>query len=168
MDLKNLRYDAEMILKERSAVDEFKYSAAKFIIEKTDPLTIKESGWNEKEHHLAGATNRVGEDVVMLRDRDFGSSGGYLIACVDGDYNPDALTPNGKKYEVREVTSDLSTEQIDELPVGSVVAAPGCRPFVKITSESWMSSTQVLTSSLLADYENVTLLRYGWGDEEED
>ena len=168
MDEKTLRREAEEVIKDKLIVDKFTFAAAKFVIENTRPLTIKESGWIDEEHHLTGATNRVGNDVVMLRSRDFGSPHGYLIVCVDGDYDPDALTPNGKKYEVKEIVPGLSSEQLEALPIGSIVGVPGLEGYTKTISREWTGRFEQLSSKALAECGNVSLLRRGWGDEKED
>lgn len=72
-----------------------------------DLPTMEGVKWSDEEHHLSGAEDYDGNEVIMLREID-----GAIQAC-DADQlgvtfapvmeHPKNLTPNGKKYELREV-----------------------------------------------------------------
>lgn len=102
-------------------------AAAEHILATTAPLTMADVDWNDEKHYLAGATTLDGEEVVMmwpeLSDRDY-------IGTAQGTWSRNQLTPNGKRYELREVGEPeqpehpkmLVTEQdYANAPVGTVI-----------------------------------------------
>lgn len=76
-----------------------------------DQPTMDNVQWSDEEHYLAGAEDYDGNEVIMLR-KIYGS-----IQVCDADQrgvtfapvmeHPKNLTPNGKKYELREVIDAL-------------------------------------------------------------
>lgn len=100
-------------------------AAAKVVVEHTAPLTMAYVNWDDEKHHLAGATTDTGKDVVMMwydpKHTD------HIISDRD-EWRREQLTPNGKKYELREVTDEdehpkvLSTEEdYANAPEGTIV-----------------------------------------------
>ena len=106
-------------------------AAAEHILATTDPLTMADADWDDEEHRLAGATTPEGTEVVMMwHDADETNQ----IICLNSAWEPDRLTPNGKKYELREVgateqpehPATLVTEQdYENAPVGTIVDIEG-------------------------------------------
>lgn len=76
-------------------------AAATFILENTAPPTMADIEWDDDKHYLAGATTPDDTDCVMIWS-DLDLSGD--IVCDDSAWRPDQLTPNGKRYELVEVT----------------------------------------------------------------
>lgn len=92
-------------------------AAADYIMATTDPLTMADVEWDDEQHRLAGATTSRGGDVVMMWcDHD---ETGHIITDF-GEWPRDQLTPNGKRYELVEVTDkpenpvEPSTKTMDE------------------------------------------------------
>ena len=104
-------------------------AAAEHIMATTKEPTMDEVEWNEEKHALTGAVVDVGSgpvQVVMLA----GSVDGIDYVTLDGKFGYEPryyFTPNGKKYELVEVTGDehpetLSTvEDYENAPEGTVV-----------------------------------------------
>lgn len=97
-------------------------AAADHILATTTEPTMDEVEWNEDTHALTGAVVDVGSgpvDVVMLA----GSVDGIDYATLDGKFGYEPryyFTPNGKRYELCEVTDkpehpvEPSTKTMDE------------------------------------------------------
>ena len=76
-----------------------------------DLPTMEYVKWSDEEHYLSGAEDYDGNEVIMLREID-----GIIQVC-DVDQpgvtfapvmeHPKNLTPNGKRYELREVVGAL-------------------------------------------------------------
>lgn len=80
--------------------------AAEFILEHIDIPTMANIEWDHEEHHLAGATDLYGNDVVMLSRRDEGIItyliDPYNMPYLETTYNPEELILNGKMYRLTE------------------------------------------------------------------
>lgn len=85
--------------------------------------------------------------------------------------NPGTLTPNGKRYELREVGAPeqpahpetLVTEQdYESAPNGTIVAEPGGSARTKGHDGNWYRGGDWLTNGLMADAKR-DVLRKGWG-----
>ena len=91
--------------------------AATHILANTEPETMQGVQWEHEKHHLAGATTPAGHDAVMMWCDE--EDTGHIITDL-GEWRPDQLTPNGKKYELVEVTDkpenpvEPSTKTMDE------------------------------------------------------
>ena len=112
----------------------------------------------------------------------FGTFREVIRVCDVGEVNerfapvlekPVTLTPNGKKYELREVgapeqpehPATLVTEQdYANAPVGTIVAAPGFHAWTKSYGDSfpWSQGGTWCSNSDMADTER-QVLRWGWG-----
>lgn len=103
----------------------------------TDPLTMADVEWEVEKHYLAGATSEIdGSELVMVAPLDdlivSAKPGGDRVSLT----SPETLTPNGKKYELREVGATAEPEHpatletqadYENAPEGTVVAEP-CWP----------------------------------------
>lgn len=91
-------------------------AAIEHILATTTPPAMDEVEWDEEKHALTGAVVDVGGgpvDVVMLA----GSVDGIDYATLDGKFGYEPrfyFTPNGKRYELREVGAGES--EADEKP----------------------------------------------------
>ena len=112
-------------------------AAAEYILAHVPAPTMQGVQWEHEKHHLAGATTPAGHDAVMMWHDE--EDTGYIITDLDA-WRPDQLTPNGKRYELREVGAPEEPEHPDVLktvegyenaPVGTIVALNGCLPYVK-------------------------------------
>lgn len=82
-------------------------AAAEYILATTTPLTMADVKWDDKKHCLAGATCNIDEsERVILVPRN----GMIVNAKLGRDRvlltSPGSLTPNGKRYELREVADE--------------------------------------------------------------
>lgn len=102
-------------------------AAAEYILATTTPPTMADVEWDDEKHYLAGATTSNGGSVVMLWHDDIDTD---HIITDHAEWPRDRLTPNGKKYELREVgapkqpehPATLMTEQdYENAPVGTIV-----------------------------------------------
>lgn len=147
-------------------------AAIEHIMATTKEPTMAGAGWEDEKHFLAGAVYEVEGStcpVVMVGEtRD-----GCEIYSVDLDENtgfwpmPADLTPNGKKYELREVTDrhpeTLRTlEDYGNAPVGTVVAAPSDTCLIKF-DEGWYTP-RMRTRENPIDFGKMAVLRWGWGE----
>ena len=146
-------------------------AAIEHIMATTPEPTMADVEWSDEKHHLAGATSRGGDEVVMMwNDVDETKQ----IICHDSAWEPDRLTPNGKKYRLVEVTGDehpetLTTwEDFDNAPEGTVVSSPGAVPAMKNRDGRWRAvgiTTPLTSGSLALGAESpATVLRWGWGE----
>ena len=106
-------------------------ATAERILATTTPPTMADVEWDDEKHYLAGATTSNGGSVVMLWHDDIDTD---HIITDHAEWPRDRLTPNGKKYELREVgapeqpehPATLVTEQdYENAPVGTVVDMNG-------------------------------------------
>lgn len=145
-------------------------AAREHILATTDPLTMADVEWDWEKHYLAGATNEIGDvECVMIAPMD-----GMIVNAELGDgrlvrTSTVALTPNGKKYELREVgapeqpahPATLETlEDYENAPVGTVVAEPGRPALTKTHGWEWHRYGGWFTSDEMADTER-QVLRWG-------
>lgn len=152
-------------------------AAAEHVMATTTEPTMDEVEWNEDTHALTGAVVDVGSgpvDVVMLA----GSVDGIDYATLDGKFGYEPryyFTPNGKRYELREVTDKpeppetfTTWEDFDNAPEGTVVSSPGAVPAMKNRDGRWRAvgiTTPLTSGSLALGAESpATVLRWGWGE----
>lgn len=81
-------------------------AAAEFILANTKPSTMQGVKWDDHKHFLTGASHKDGDDEVMLGVDGYGD---VITLPLNGQpamysYTPGDLTPNGKRYKLREVT----------------------------------------------------------------
>lgn len=95
-------------------------AAAQYILEHTDPPTMADVDWDDEKYFLAGATDSDGDPCVMVKDR-LGDEIWIIDPSLQNMYRLPTykLTPNGKRYELREVTKpdhpvQPSTKTMDE------------------------------------------------------
>lgn len=162
------------------------YMAAKYITQCLAPPTMEGLPWDYGRHYLAGATDGEHE-CIMISPYRHDEESPLEIAAVTSDssnillLDPSDLTPNGKKYELREVTvspdEEVAPEQRDhtdvlrtkddyfDAPFGSVVAVAGSFPWIKTLSAGWMrcGSGDVATNFEMAGAGR-KVLRWGWGE----
>lgn len=158
-------------------------AAAEHILATTTEPTMADVEWDGDKHFLAGATldtEESAEEMVMCgftRDGEI-----YVVEPNPGRGKrgywpmPGDLTPNGKKYELVEVTGDehpetLTTlEDYEDAPAGTIVAAAsrhGSMPFpmMKGSDEIWVMMKSVkgrFNYHMAGDKRQV--LRWGWGE----
>jgi hypothetical protein len=156
--------------------DSTAFRAAKVLLELLPKPTMAEIDWEHDIHHLAGATTPDGDDVVMMWLDDVESG---LVMCSNAAWHPDRLTPNGKRYELREVTVSsnenvdldqpehptvLETEQdFEDAPEGTIVAR-GAAPMTNYGNEGWCGISPNQSSLMMSTYGPWTVLRWGWGE----
>lgn len=125
-------------------------AAIEHILATTTPPTMADVEWDHEKHHLAGAvfqnagTDTTAEVVMFQKDGT-----GAIVAVDVEDGQPfigDAskYTPNGKRYELREITEPdhpevLETvEDYEDAPVGTVVTlTTGGGVYMKYGTDDW-------------------------------
>lgn len=148
-------------------------AAAEHIMATTTEPTMADVEWDCDKHMLAGATLAVDGatfEATMLTFEDGFIS--YVTQSGErGMAFPERLTPNGKKYELREVTGDehpetlTTVEDYENAPTGTVVTRKECEPWTKRDSDDWRV-TGGPTSRMdyhMADSKR-SVLRWGWGE----
>lgn len=136
---------AELVLTQEIITPEA-VAAAEHIRATTDPLTMADVEWQDEEHHMAGATTHDGEEVAMIWPQT-----AVYLATTKGAWRRDQLTPNGKKYELREVGEPEQPEHPETLetlkdyanaPACTVVTEPGGFEWKKGYDGEWYSECQ--------------------------
>ena len=155
-------------------------AAIEHIMATTEEPTMADVGWSDEKHHLAGATLLTGSDrtdVVMLAE----SGNGIYFATSDWGLGWEPhyyLAPNGKRYELVEVTDKpehpetLSTlEDYENAPIWTIVTGPVLGPaYLKVLDGKWVATacTVKLDSIDLVEGNpgdsTMFVLRWGWGE----
>lgn len=152
---------------QRVAGDVGSTAAAEFILANTEPETMADVEWVHGEHHMAGA-DWDGAPVVMI---DPGNGRSTIVLDIEEEkvYSADDkdLTPNGKRYELREVTEPArpvvleTVEAYDNAPDGTIVATDHGAPWLKELGDWWVDGGIVQAESIA--YQPRMVLRWGWG-----
>ena len=159
-------------------------AAVEHVLATTPPPTMADIGWNDAEHYLAGAVDADGHEVVML-DKLHGN-----IRVCDVDQmgpgrpvleSPKTITPNGKRYELREVGATVSSNEnvgpdqpehpatlftqkdYEDAPVGTIVAQVDGHPWMKAHPIRWESGVKTLPNRDISVIGPHQVLRWGWG-----
>lgn len=151
-------------------------AAIEHIMATTKEPTMEGVEWDGDKHFLAGAildTEESEEEMVMC---GYTRDGEIYVVEPDGEKRgywpmPCDLTPNGKRYELREVTAPehpetlTTVEDYEGAPIGTVVTRKGCEPWTKRDSEDWRVTGG---PSSRMDYHMANskrdVLRWGWGE----
>lgn len=149
------------------------YMAAKYITQCLAPPTMEDLPWDCDRHFLAGATD--GEyDYVMISPYRHDEESFLEIATIDcGSSNlmmidAHSLTPNGKKFELREVTEPAHQKTLTTMkdymgaPMGTVVSTACSAAWTKKSPNFWNGDSH-LSNSQMAGVER-KVLRWGWGE----
>ena len=147
--------------------EEAEVLAAEHVLATTTEPTMTDVKWSDEKHFLAGATSRGGDEVVMMwNDVDETKQ----IICHDSAWEPDRLTPNGKRYELVEVTGDehpetlRTVEDYENAPEGTIVAMPTVADVWVKAGGTWKQGEyKYRRSGYLAGTELI-VLRWGWGE----
>lgn len=159
-------------------------AAADHILATTTEPTMADVEWDDEKHYLAGATSELtSNEVVMLGPRAgmidcFRIETGKTISTTRN-----ALTPNGKRYELREVGATVSPDENDapaqgeyprtlttvedyeNAPDGTIVAVPGWNTLPLLKRDGvWHRDRLIFESGELVDDRTTEVLRWGWGD----
>lgn len=152
-------------------------AAADHILATTGPLTMADVEWDDK-HFLAGATlstEESAEELVMCgftRDGEI-----YVVQPNPGRGKrgywpmPGDLTPNGKRYELREVTDKpehpetlTTVEDYENAPEGTIVALQDTASVWVKSNGMWRRGDYDTRSSASMEVVSRTMLREGWGE----
>lgn len=143
-------------------------AAAEYIMATTSPLTMADVEWDDEKHHLAGATAPFGDEVVMMwydDDTDHIFTNGE-------EWPRDRLTPNGKKYELREVGAQeeparpatLVTEQdYENAPEGTIVNIDGTVAIRGVYGWICTGEDAIYRTRGMFDQGEGEVIRWGWG-----
>ncbi|OFP38120.1 hypothetical protein HMPREF2990_01575 [Corynebacterium sp. HMSC071B10] len=111
---------------EAAKADPARKSAAEFILANAPNLSMDQTDWDDRVHHLAGADHLDGGERVMLYPDPANQN---QVVCTDSICADDMLIPNGKRYQVLELTDDIHPRELlspgdyDQAPKGTVVSA---------------------------------------------
>lgn len=158
--------------------NEYVCAARDHILATTKEPTMADVEWDAEKHVLAGATlltnNDEQVDVVMLAKDvnliDYATMGGEY-----GYEHCSYFTPNGKEYELREVTDEpenpetlVTGQDYENAPTGTVVSMPSGLVLMKEWKGAWRAAglTYPLENEVLADSSDnpAIVLRWGWGE----
>lgn len=152
------------------------HAAAEFILAHTKPESMDKVEWDDEKHQLAGAVTPGGVEVVMLDMLSEVVDGPRRVYVWDIEYAsverelPYNVTPNEKRYELREVSdhpATLSTlEDYENAPEGTCFIGHDGYPSIK-ESNKWHNPHYFNKPSRMMPDEcgKVDVLRWGWGDE---
>ena len=160
---------AELVLTQEIITPEA-VAAAEHILATTTPPTMADVEWDHDKYHLHGATTPKGDEVVMLWHDDIDTD---HIITDHAEWPRDRLTPNGKRYELREVGAPeqpehpetlVTLEDYENAPVGTVVAMRGCFAWTKGGCGDWGDGDgrNWDTNGEMAGIKR-DVLRKGWG-----
>lgn len=161
-----------------------KQAAAEYILATTTP-TMADIEWDDAKHTFAGATVMFGDglaEVVMLSESDDEFIDFALLDGRVGNQYKGRLTPNGKKYELREVGATVSSDEnvadkqaglghpkyletlanYENAPEGTVVADLGGNAWTKDPSGEWLQGEGWITNLEMAGTRR-DVLRWRWG-----
>ena len=151
-------------------------AAAEFILANTKPPTMAEVKWSHEEHSLRGATDSYGDEFVMLDMQHPDEESELELFVWDGTDvtrdDPDYYTPNGKRYEIREITEPehpeflVTPEDYENAPEGTIIAPQGCNPWVKTVMGGWqfVDVNDVVRGKPIGN-NRAKVLRWGWGED---
>lgn len=154
--------------------DQIHHAAADHILATTSPLTMADVEWDHEKYHLAGAyLNTTNRNAVMIGTWD------DQIVTVDvpressiplmSMVTRDGVTPDGKRYELREITEPehpevLSTvEDYEDAPEGTIVSMQGSAAVWVKSRGEWRRGDYDTRPSELMENIARTVLRWGWG-----
>lgn len=162
------------------------YRAAQYILV-TIPLTVAQRNWGDKQIFMQGVVDKIGDrlhDVVMVGPVDGDPDYLYCIKPDSswGKVRKDQLIPNGRRYELREVTDmpaqadepeqsepehpeTLTTvEDYENAPEGTIVALQASASVWVKSDGMWRRGDyDTRTSASMAGVSR-TILRLGWGE----
>lgn len=147
-------------------------AAADLVMAHTAPPTMADVEWDHDTMPGTGALTVNGRLWIMRDDA------GDAIDCISTDLAEiafvakEGLTPNGKRYELREIKEPdhpevLETvEDYENAPEGTVVSGDSGIIWAKVASGEWttLRSARARMDRHMADTER-HVLRRGWGDE---
>lgn len=150
-------------------------AAANFILAHTTPPTMADVEWDFDKHYLAGAVDLDGNEVTMVGVRD-GLIRVFDVADINRYYapvleNPNHLTPNRKRYELREITEPehpevLTTlEDYENAPAGTIVAIGRHSPYMKCGRNHWTNFLGTDISDKELEDVSRKVLRWDWGEQ---
>lgn len=144
-------------------------AAAEHILATTTEPTMADVEWSDEKYRGAGATDTNGKTWVMSEN-----DGGY-INCTGLDMSTcgapaEELTPNGKRYELREVTEPgqpetlTTVEDYENAPEGTIaVISIGLGyPIMKHFGKWWRNGISLTSVNISGGTREV--LRWGWGE----
>lgn len=143
---------------------------AEYVLATTGEPTMADVEWDDEKHHMAGATLPGGGEVVMVWPDVHNPD---LIITKEGEWARKELTPNGKRYELREVgapeqpehPATLETlEDYENAPVGTIVAYAGCSPYLKKGPDKWEDTHYEVRGNEGMSGVSRQMLRRGWGE----
>lgn len=146
-------------------------AAIEHILATTTEPTMADVEWDWDKHLLAGATLEADGETLeaIMIEFDDGFISYVTLNGERGFAYAEALTPNDKRYELREVTVDehpetLTTlEDYENAPLGTVVEGEGKLPWTRLEYIWKETAGDVKNNVGMAGTER-RVLRRGWGE----
>lgn len=122
-------------------------AAAEFILANTESETMMGREWVHAEHHMAGADWEGDIPVVMIDPA--GDRSTYVLTVEEEamcEADDEELTPNGKRYELREIVEPdhpevlTTVEEYENAPEGTIVSGYSRSVSYKINHRRWEES----------------------------
>nr|DAL41017.1 MAG TPA_asm: hypothetical protein [Caudoviricetes sp.] len=146
-------------------------AAIEHILATTTEPTMADVEWDWDKHLLAGATLEADGETLeaIMIEFDDGFISYVTLNGERGFAYAEALTPNGKRYKLVEVTGDehpetLTTlEDYENAPLGTVVEGAGKLPWTRLEYIWKETAGDVKNDAGMAGTER-RVLRRGWGE----
>lgn len=165
--------DPEHLNEETRAVHEH-------IMATTTPQTMADVEWEDEKHYLAGAVDADGHEVAMLAKLDenirvcYIDQMGLAYPVLE---SPKTLTPNGKRYELQDMTDEpenpdepehpatLETQaDYENAPKGTIVARGDSAPYVKLRRGYWENPRYIPRTDASMANTLCKVIRWGWDE----
>lgn len=151
-------------------------AAAEHILATTPKPTMADAEWDDEKHFLAGATHKeTNAPLVMIGPVMADKTTDCVALSLKCGYQVENhnLTPNGKRYELREAGAPeepehpetlTTVEDYENAPEGTIVSVQGAASvWVKSDGKWRRCDYDTRTSTSMAGIPR-TVLRKGWGE----
>lgn len=151
--------------------DEECIAAADLVLANTKPATMADVQWDAREHRGLGTFGEDGAEWIMVDMRP-----DRRIVGISPDFRkarglrPEWLTPNGKRYELREAGDDqlerpkvlCTVKDYENAPDGTVVAIQGFHTIWVKDGGRWHGAMDGSWPSTSMEDTDRQVLRWGW------
>lgn len=147
-------------------------AAIEHILATTTEPTMADVEWDWDKHLLAGATLEADGETLeaIMIEFDDGFISYVTLNGERGFAYAEALTPNDKRYELREVTEPAHPETLTTVedyrtaPVGTIAIDINGYPCLKLNSAIWESRRLEFSPQTMFMHGPHSVLRWGWGE----
>lgn len=141
-------------------------TAAEHILTTTTPMTMADVEWDDKKHDMAGVITMRGTETVMIR---LDMCTNWIVTLI-GKVRRDQLIPNGKRYELHEITEITDKPEHPETlvygykdaPEGTIVGGHGSSLYVLREPNVWEDESNKMSPGEELEGTPRKVLRWGW------